>query len=133
MVENAVVKDQLTDAMAKAGAELTRLLRSRMQVDAALWLFLPEVSEWRLIFASPDVSTKGPRAVYELVRIALAELGPLASAAPLSAVGLLDSDSELVQLLRRAIPTENDPNGLRLSKRAVSGHFVDDALIYRVA
>ena len=90
MTENAVVNDQLTDAMVETGAELTRKLdESGVPPSAALWLFTPEINEWRLVFASAEVSAHGPKKVYERIRVALEELGDKAAAAPLSVIGAL--------------------------------------------
>jgi hypothetical protein len=134
MAENAVVKEQLTDAMVEAGAELTRKLEeSGMQTTAALWLFDPEINEWRLVFASPEVSAEGPRKVYERIRLALEELGDKASAAPFSVIRLLDPNAELVKLLKTAVRTGSGVGRIRFSKNVINGHFIDDALIYRVA
>lgn len=133
MAENTVVKDQLTDAMVEAGAELTRKLdEAGLVTNAALWLFVPDINEWRLLFASPEVSAQGPRKVYEQIRLALQQLGDRASAAPLSVIGLLDENAELVKLLRIAIRTGPGIGRIRFSKNVINGHFVEDALIYRV-
>ena len=134
MAENTVVKDQLTDAMVEAGAELTRKLdEAGLLTNAALWLFVPEINEWRLLFASPEVSAQGPRQVYEQIRLALEQLRDKASAAPLSVIGLLDQDAELVKLLKTAIRTGSGIDRIRFSKNVINGHFIEDALIYRVA
>ena len=126
MAENAVVKDQLTDAMVEAGAELTRKLNeSGMRTEAAFWLFEPEINEWRLVFASPEVSAQGPRKVYERIRIALEELGDKASAAPFSVIRLLDPNAELVKLLKTAIHTGAGVGTIRFSKNVINGHFIE--------
>ena len=134
MAENTVVKEQLTIAMVEAGAELTKKLDEMgVTTTAALWLFEPEVNEWRLIFASPEVGAKGPREVYERIRQAIDQLKEKAAAAPLSAVALMDADADLVRTLRMAIKTGGGVSRIRFSKNAINGHFIDDALIYRVA
>jgi len=134
VAENAVVKDQLTDAMVQAGAELTRKLdETGMPPDVALWLFVPESNEWRLLFASPEVAVQGPRKVYERIRVALEALGDMASTVPLSVISLLEPNAELVQLLKMAIRTGPGVGQIRFSKNVINGHFIDDALIYRVA
>ena len=134
MAENTVVKDQLTEAMIDAGAEVTRKLdETGLRSSAALWLFLPENNEWRLFIALPEVSSQGPRRIYENVRVILEDLGDKASAAPLSVIGLIDPDDELIRLLRIAIRTGPEINRIRFSKNAINGHFIEDALIYRVA
>ncbi len=134
MAENGVVKDQLTDAMIEAGAALTRKLDEfGLVIDAALWFFEPEINEWRLMIASPDVSTVGPRAVYERIQRALDELGPKAAAAPMSSIAVLNSGDDLVKRLRLVMKTGPVIARVRFSKNVIHGRFVDDALIYRVA
>ena len=134
MAEGAIVKEQLTGSMIDAGAELTKKLdESGLPVTTALWLFVPEVNEWRLLFASPDVGAKGPRDVYEKIQQAINQLGEKASAVPLSVVGLLDANDDLVRLLKVAIGTGPGVNRIRFSKNVINGHFIDDALIYRAA
>ena len=133
MAEITVVKEQLTDAMAEAGAELTRKLdQSGVPITAAFWLFEPEINEWRLMFASPDVPTLGPRKVYERIWVVLAELGEKAAAAPFSVISLLDPDAELVQRLKTVIHTGAGLERIRFSKNVADGHYIEDALIYRV-
>lgn len=126
-----MVKEQLTGAMIDAGAELTaKLDEMGLRVTAAFWLFVPEVNEWRLQFASPDVSTRGPREVYEKIRLAIEQLGGKA-AVPLSIVGVLDANDDLVRLLKVAIRTGPELGRIRFSRNVINGHFIDDALIYR--
>lgn len=134
MAENAVVKEQLTSAMVDAGAELVRKLDEMgISTTAALWLFELEVNEWRLVFASPEVATRGPREVYEKICQAVEQLKDKASAAPFSAIALLDADADLIRVLRVAHKTSSGVSRIRVSKNAVNGHYIDDALIYRVA
>ncbi len=129
-----MVKEQLTGSTIGAGAELTRKLdESGLPVTTALWLFGPDLNEWRLLFASPEVATRGPRDVFEKIQQAINQLGEKASAVPLSVVGLLDADADLVRLLKVAIGTGPGVNRIRFSKNVVNGHFIDDALIYRAA
>lgn len=134
MVENTVVKEQLTDTMVDVGAELTKKLDEiGLPITAALWLFVPELNEWRLLFASPEVDRKGSRAVYDKIRQAIDQLEGKAGAVPLSSIGLIDADADLLRLLKVAVRAGPDVNRIRFSKNVVNGHFIDDALIYRVA
>jgi hypothetical protein len=132
VAEGAVVKEQLTGVMIDAGAELTaKLDESGLPITTALWLFVPDLNEWRLLFASPEVATKGPRDVYEKIRKVVSQLGEKASAVPLSIIGVMDADADLVRLLKVAIQTGPGINRIRFSKNVINGHFIDDALIYR--
>lgn len=120
--------------MIDAGAELTaKLDESGLPITTALWFFEPDLNEWRLLFASPEVATKGPRDVYEKIQRVVGHLGEKASAVPLSIIGLMDTDADLVRLLKVAIRTGPGVNRIRFSKNVINGHFIDDALIYRAA
>ncbi len=134
MAENTVVKEQLTEEMVEAGAQLTsKLDEMGLPIAAALWFFAPDINEWRLLFASTEVSTKGPRDVYERIQSAIRALGDKASAAPLSVIGVVEADYPLVNLLRIVVQTGAGVSRIRFSKNVINGHFVDDALIYRIA
>lgn len=131
MAENAMVKEQLTDEMIDAGARLTaKLDEAGVPIKAALWLFLPEINEWRLYFASPEVRTLGPRSVYDKVREAVE--GADGPRLLLSNIGVIDTEDDLVRLLK-AIQTGPGIARIRFSKNVLDGHFIDDALIYRAA
>jgi len=133
MAEDTVVKEQLTDAMVDAGAELTQKLDELgLPTNAAFWLFMPDSNEWRLMFASADVSAKGPRSVYYAISSAMQQLGAKAAAVPLSAVGVLDENAELVRVLRTVTHAATGISRIRVMRNVVNGHFIDDALIYRI-
>jgi hypothetical protein len=134
MAENTVVKEQLTDAMIEAGAHLTEKLDELgLPVPVAMWFFMPEINEWRLLFASPKVSTDGSLQVYKLIQEALKTLGGEAERIPLSAISLIDTNHELVQLLKIALQTGAGVSRVRFSRNVINGHFIEDALIYRSA
>ena len=128
-----MVKEQLTETMIRSGADLTEKLDSTgLPVVAAMWFFVPEINEWRLFFASPEVSAQGPRSVYKKIQEAVEALGGDA-AIPLSMIGVLDAEAELVQLIKAAFRTGPGISPIRFSKNVINGHFIDDALIYRAA
>lgn len=134
MAENEMVKEQLTEAMIEAGAALTaKLDEIGLPLTAAFWFWDPDVNEWRLQFASPEVSTNGPRTVYKKIFDAVDALGSKSEAVPFSMIGLLDSDADLVRSLKLAVHTGPGVGRVRFSKNVVNGHFIDDALIYRAA
>ena len=134
MAENTVVKEYLTEEMIEAGEKLTaKLDEMGLPIAAAMWFFMAENNEWRLLFASSEVSTAGPRSVYEKIQEARQALAEQVGAAPFSAIGLLDSNDQLVQLLRVALQTGGGGvSRIRFSKNVINGHFIEDALIYRI-
>jgi hypothetical protein len=133
MVENTLVKEQLDSAMIDAGAALTEKLDELgVPTTAAFWFFISDINEWRLLFASPDVSAKGSRNFYEKIHLAIEQLGEKASAIPLLGVSVLDDHADLVQKLRTAVSTGPGTKRIRFSKNVADGRFIDDALIYRI-
>ena len=138
MAEKILVKEMLTDAMIEAGAELIRKLdEAGMPPDVALWMFDPEVNEWRLLFSAPGIDTHGRRPMYDQIHVALDELGDRASALPGHAIGLLAPHAELVRSLKAGTRTGDGVARLRFKRNvpggSASGSYIDDALIYRVA
>jgi hypothetical protein len=134
MAENTVVEEQLTDEMIEAGAQLTQKLDEiGLPISVAMWFFLSDINEWRLLFASPQLSAEGPGAVYEKIEEARKALGTRGERLPLSAIGLMDTNHQLVQLLRIGLQTGPGVSRVRFSKNVINGHFIDDALIYRSA
>ena len=106
MAENTVVKEQLTDEMIEAGAHLTQKLDELgLPVPVAMWLFMPDINEWRLLFASPNISTTGPREVYRQIQEARKTLGAEGERIPLSVIGWIDTNHELVQQLKVGLRT----------------------------
>jgi hypothetical protein len=134
MAENTVVKEQLTDEMIEAGAKLTQKLDELgLPILVAMWFFQSDINEWRLLFSSPLLPAEGPRTVYEKIEEARKALGTQAERLPLSAIGLIGTNHQLVQLVRTGLPTGPGVSRVRFSKNVINGHFIDDALIYRSA
>jgi hypothetical protein len=134
MAEDTVVKEQLTDEMIEAGAQLTQKLDDQgLPIAVAMWFFMSDINEWRLLFASPKLSATGPREVYKQIEEARKALGAQAERVPLSVIGLMDTNHQLVQLLQSLLHVGPGVSRVRFSKNVLNGHFIDDALIYRSA
>jgi hypothetical protein len=128
-----MVSDHLTDAMIDAGEALTRQLENTgIPIEAAFWWLDSENREWRLLFASSDVSLHGSRPVYERISQTIVDMASPAEAVPFSLVGLLEENAEEVQLLRKVLGTGCTKGRMRCSRSAVNGRFIEDALVYRI-
>ena len=134
MDQNTVVKEELTDAKQKAGADLTRRLDEMgWPVLASLWLYLPDSKDWKLLLASPEVASKGPKEAYEVIQKALRDTSKGEIAIPLSDIGVTDQRNPLIVLLSQAIRTGPGIGGIRFTRNVINGHFVEDAYIYRMS
>ena len=121
----------LTPEMQSAGEAVVRELdRRKVIAKAALWFYVPEQSDWRLLIATPEVRTIGPKKLYKTLQQVLLKTE---SSVKLSSVGLLDSKDPLITLLSKAIGTGDGVTGVRFSRNTVNGHFIEDAFIYRMA
>ena len=68
-------KTVLVDEMIGAGRKLIEALdESPFKVTAAMWFYLSENDEWRLIIASPYIDKEGPRKSYEFIQDQLDKL-----------------------------------------------------------
>ena len=133
MDKELVVREVLSEQMIGAGVKLIeRLDQSESNVQAALWLFLPEEKIWKLMIISPLVKTDGPRSFYKHILDANKKADESESIISLNDVGVADTSITLISLLRIAISTGGGIGGIRFSKDTINGVFIEDAYIYRI-
>ena len=134
MAQDSLVKESLTDVMIRAGAELTKKLDElQWPVLASLWFYLSEGNQWRLVLASPRVTLDGPKKSYETIQSALATTPAAKGTLALSDIGVTDPENPLIALLRSTLGTGPTLYGMRLTRNAINGHFIEDAFIYRMS
>ncbi|MGH7411702.1 MAG: hypothetical protein ACREJ6_11680 [Candidatus Methylomirabilis sp.] len=125
-----------------ATTELVRLLdvgkalvaaldRAGIEVKSALWLYDPEIPEWRLILSMPMVAERGTGATYD----AIAEVFRTAPVTGLylRQIHLARPKDPLVASLSRAIhtgPSIQDPP-VHLARSAFDNILIEEAYIYR--
>ena len=133
MAQDLLVGDQLTEDMITTGEHVVRALdKLNVLVKGAFWLLLPEQRVWRLIVASPEVETLGPKAVYRKVDAALKRLPSDVQPISTRDITVLEDSNSLVQLMRAMIRTGPTISNVRMSRNIVNGQLVEDALIYRM-
>lgn len=133
MAEETMVKEMLTKEMIQAGADLVRRLdEAHLEVDASLWLYIPDANLWRLVIASPAVKDEGPKRVYQKIQSVLSQAPDDAYKVALSDISVVENTDPLVTLLRTSVKTGMDISGRRFSRNTINGHFIEDAYLYRV-
>jgi hypothetical protein len=133
MAEETMVKETLTKEMLQAGADLVRRLdEAHLEVNAALWLYVPDANLWRLVIASPAVKDAGPKRVYQKIQSVLSQVPDGAYKITLSDISVVENTDPLVTLLRTSVKTGMDISELRFSRNTINGHFIEDAYLYRV-
>lgn len=101
-------------------------------VKGAFWLLLPDQHVWRLVIASPEVRTLGPKAVYRKVTAALKRLPPDVQPISTKDITVVEDNNQLVQLLKALIKTGPTISKIRMSRNVVNGQLIEDALLYRM-
>ncbi len=133
MVDELVVKESLTNEMIDAGAELiSRLDAAGFDLNAALWLYMEEPNAWRLILASLIVKKEGPNKAYKKIQSVMSKRPEERKVISLAQISAVRPDKPIVALLRKAVKTGNGISGVRFSRNAVDGQFIEDSYIYRM-
>ena len=134
MVKDVLVMDTLSDQMIKAGAMLIeRLDADNAEVKSAFWFFSTDDNKWKLIIASPLVGSEGPKKFY--MRVIDANQNANAEEMVVSShdIESVNTNSQLVQILRTVISTDSCISGIRFSRNTINGVFIEDAYIYRMS
>lgn len=128
-----MVKTSLVEHDIHEGRKLIQSLDlAGLRINAALWLFIPESSEWRLTIATPLVDEKGPLYTYRQVLRALNSISPPLSISIQNIAAISPNDS-LVQQLKGAVRTGRSLEGIRFTRNFLKNSYIEDAYLYRVA
>jgi hypothetical protein len=126
MVETELVTDDIVDGR-KA---LDALDAEGAGVRSALWLYVPDAAEWRLILSLPIVDREGPEAGYKLVQKALAKHSVFL---PLRRISVVGTTEPIAARLRRFLKT-TPPAGaanIKLRSTVLDGIVIEGAHVYR--
>ena len=125
-------REFLVETEIRSGERLLEQLDiARIPVTAAFWLYADDAAEWRLVIVSPSVETLGPRQLYALLGVMLANPSGAPISIPLERIYLLGPHDFRYQQVRSAALGAG--GGLLVTGgpgRNVAG---EDAYIYRVA
>ncbi|MFN7922703.1 MAG: hypothetical protein U0Q16_21540 [Bryobacteraceae bacterium] len=110
---------------------LDALDRSNVKVNVALWMFLSEYEDWRLVVAARQFDSPDPRDAYRRFHEALtaAHFGPQ----QVPAVLILPTTDPFIRELRRTFGKTRSVEGMRLGGQMIGDRFVQDAYAYRVS
>ncbi len=130
MAEEVLVKEILSTEEIAAGEKLLkRLDRTKADIIASYWVYVPVVAEWHLEFVSPQVESDGPLEFY-------GKVGDLLSSPPgidyltLNTIMVVGPNYSFYKQLRSALKPEKDLSGVQLRQYLV-GDEVMDFYIYR--
>ena len=126
-----MVKTPLVEGEIDAGRRLVQALdQAGFPITAALWSYLPDGDEWRLVLASPKVRDEGAIAAYMVIDEALQSSHINFPQRNISAVAPGDP---LILELRLFAGTEPAPfiGGSLLDATVIGGAYIEGAYVYR--
>jgi len=105
--------------------------KANFGVKAALWFYLTDSDEWRLIIASPYEEENGPKMAYSFIQREQKKLTPPIDIF-LKDISVLSPNNDLINLLKVAIRTGPGISGIRFTRNVINNILIEDAHIYRM-
>lgn len=114
------------------GSELVDALeRAKLKLGVALWAFLDEYEDWRLVVSARQLDSLYPRDAYRLLHDSLDAAGFTPAKTP--PILILRMADPFVKELRRYFGKTKSVEGMRLSGQMIGDRFVQDAYVYRIS
>ena len=131
-------KTLVEDAKYEGRRLLEELDSAGFDFSAAFWFWVPDISKWRLIIATPLIEKEGPIKAWEKLRQTWKKLRqswqgtqtPLKLS--LDDVWLTTPTDSLIQLLRNFAKTGPGIHDIDFTENVVNGVLIDAAHIYRI-
>lgn len=114
---------------------MTRVLeildQAKVKVDVALWAFLSEYEDWRLVVAGRQFDSPDARDGYRLLNDSLDAAGFALRKTP--PILILPTNDRFIRDLRRKFGKTKIIEGMRLRDQMFGDRFVEDAYIDRIS
>ncbi len=125
-------KTALVGFEVESGAKILSILDdARLQVKIALWAFLGEYDEWRLVLSSRKFDEGSLQDAYGMLHKALDGGGVSLEDTP--TVVILRTTDPFIKVLRKTFAKAKSVEGMRLGGQTMGNRFLDDAYVYRIS
>ena len=116
--------------LANATEILEALDRANLDIRVAVWAYLPEYSDWRLVLASPRFDEGGPGDGLGLVLDALKAAGiPYEKKPPLK---ILKMSDKTIRDMRKMYSKSKELEGRNIGYQSFGNRFIEEAIAYRI-
>ena len=113
------------------GAKIVEALdHSDLPLSVALWAYLSEYEDWRLVLASRKLDEVNPIKAYRLVDEALQAAGFSYRQTPTLLIQRMSDP--FIRELRRMYGKTKNVEGMRLGGQMIGDRFIEDAFVYRI-
>lgn len=124
-------KTTLVSTDLERGAEVLRTLDAAdLTASVALWAYLPEYEDWRLVVSARKLDTRQLREAYRTVNDSLAAGG--LDVANIPPIVILPTTDPFVKALRGVFSKARSVEGMRLGGQMIGDRFLEDAYVYRI-
>lgn len=114
------------------GTEILNVLgRAKVKVGVALWMYLSEYEDWRLVVSARQFDSLDLRDAYGLLHDTLGASGFNPRNTP--PILILPMADPSIRELRRLFGKTKSVEGMRLGGRMFGDRFVEDAYVYRIS
>lgn len=126
-----MAKETLLESDIAAGANLIEALdQDGEQIDAALWFYYPDLSQWKLLLRSPTFDRGNITGAYTKVSQVLSGKDDVNLNISISDIKIISTKDPLMNLLKSILHIKG-LNQVRMRSNIFNGIYVEDALIYR--
>lgn len=130
MGNEILVSSDLNQEMIDAGKSLLENLdKKNASINSAMWFYISEDEEWKLLLTSKLITNKGPKYLYTLIDSINSKIE---KQIPLNFILISSPENPLIKTLCTAISTGNGISGIRFSKNYINGQMIEDSYIYRM-
>ncbi len=125
-------KTALVSFEVEKGAKILQILDDAgLQVKVALWAFLGEYEEWRLVLSSRKFDEGSLRDAYGLLHDALDAADFPLEQTP--TVVIMPTSDSFIKSLRKIFGKAKSVEGMRLGGQTIGNRYLDDAYAYRIS
>ena len=125
-------KTALVSLEVHRGKEIVDALESaNLKISVALWMFLSEYEDWRMVLSARRFDSLDPLAAYRLLHTLLdpAEFTPERTPPIL----ILRMTDPFIKALRSIFGKAQSVEGMRIGSQSIGNRFVEDAYVYRIS
>jgi len=113
------------------GSKILQILDDAgLQVNVALWAFLSDYEDWRLVLSSVKFDAE-PKGGYRLYHQALEAAGITLEETPLTMI--FNTKDRFIRDLRKKYGKTKRVEGMRIYVQTIGDRFIEDAYTYRVS
>lgn len=125
-------KTTLVGFEVERGAKIVKILdEAGLQLRVAMWAFLGEYDEWRLVLSAPKFDEGSLQNAYGLLHNALDSAGFPLELTP--TIVILRTSEPFIKALRKLFGKAKSVEGMRLGGQTLGNRYLDDAYVFRIS